>query len=37
MMTAGGPESEIEVCLRLHLRLKEIENQLAKELGTVVL
>jgi len=37
LLTANGPEAEIEDCMRLHLRLKEIENQLARELGTVVL
>jgi DNA primase len=37
LMTSGGPSSEVENCLRLHLMLKGIENQLAKELGTVVL
>ena len=37
LAAAKAPDSEIEACMRLHVRLKEIENQLASELGTVVL
>lgn len=34
---AQGPLPEIEACMRLHVRLKEIEVQLARDLGTVIL
>ncbi len=37
VIAAKAAETEIEACIKLHLRLKEIENQLASELGTVVL
>ncbi len=37
LFQANGPEEEIQACMQLHLTLKEIENQLARELGTVVL
>lgn len=37
LMASDGDSTEMEACMRLHIRLKEIENQLAKELGTVVL
>lgn len=37
LITNNEEVEQIEACMRLHLRLKTIENQLAKELGTVVL
>lgn len=37
LIAAKADDTEIEACIKLHLRLKEIENQLAGELGTVVL
>ncbi|MBK8043019.1 MAG: toprim domain-containing protein [Haliscomenobacter sp.] len=37
LFQANGPDEEIEACMQLHLKLKAIETQLAKELGTVVL